>query len=338
MPELPEVETTVRGLVPVLDGRRIASIELRRSDLRRAFPPDLRQRLTGARVIRLGRRGKYGLIETDRGDTLVFHLGMSGSWRLDPAELGPHDHVVVTTEEGRRLALNDPRRFGSLDLVPTDALAKHEPFARMGPEPLGDGFSGASLADALEGRSAPIKALLLDQRIVAGLGNIYVCEALHMAGIAPGRAGGRISRPRLDRLAAAVKEVLVAAVEAGGSTLRDYARPDGELGYFSKQWRVYGREGERCHCGAAIRRRADSVSISPYLTRRPRLVTAAPVRRWRRSGGKARLRSARRASTETSRRPSSTGLRPRTVVSTSGSSGMARRSPHIRVHNCLCPC
>ncbi|WP_114954907.1 bifunctional DNA-formamidopyrimidine glycosylase/DNA-(apurinic or apyrimidinic site) lyase [Sphingosinicella terrae] len=259
MPELPEVETTVRGLAPVLEGRRIASIELRRDDLRRAFPPDLRQRLTGARVTRLGRRAKYGLIETDRGDTLVFHLGMSGSWRLDPAETLAHDHVTIETDEGRRISLNDPRRFGSLDLLATDSLDAAEPFAKMGPEPLGEAFDGAYLERALEGRVAPIKALLLDQRIVAGLGNIYVCEALNLAGIAPGREGGRISRMRLDRLAAAVKSVLEAAIAAGGSTLRDYAQPNGELGYFSASWRVYGREGEACpNCGATIRRRVDS--------------------------------------------------------------------------------
>ncbi|HEX9931804.1 MAG TPA: bifunctional DNA-formamidopyrimidine glycosylase/DNA-(apurinic or apyrimidinic site) lyase [Allosphingosinicella sp.] len=258
MPELPEVETTVRGLRPILEGRRIARAEARRPDLRRAFPPDLRQRLTGATATALRRRAKYGLIDTDRGDTLVFHLGMSGRWRIDPETLGAHDHFVIETAEGRVLALNDPRRFGSVDLLPTASLEAHEPFAGMGPEPLSDAFSSASLEAALAGRSAPLKALLHDQRIVAGLGNIYVCEALHMAGIAPGRAAGRVSRARLGRLVAAVKEVLLAAIEAGGSTLRDYARPDGELGYFSKQWRVYGREGEPCRCGSAIRRRADS--------------------------------------------------------------------------------
>ncbi|HEY0413477.1 MAG TPA: bifunctional DNA-formamidopyrimidine glycosylase/DNA-(apurinic or apyrimidinic site) lyase [Allosphingosinicella sp.] len=258
MPELPEVETTVRGLVPVLEGRRLVRIEARRADLRRAFPPDLRQRLTGARVTGLGRRAKYGLIHTDRGDSMVFHLGMSGRWRIDPAELGAHDHLLLETEEGRRLSLNDPRRFGSVDLVPTPDLEAWPPFAAMGPEPLGDGFTADGLLAALAGRSAPIKAMLLDQRIVAGLGNIYVCEALHMAGIAPDRAAGRLSRPRLERLAAAIREVLVAAIEAGGSSLRDYARPSGELGYFSKQWRVYGREGEACHCGSPIRRRNDS--------------------------------------------------------------------------------
>jgi formamidopyrimidine-DNA glycosylase len=258
MPELPEVETTVRGLAPILEGRRLVRVEAKRADLRRAFPPDLRQRLTGATVIRLGRRAKYGLIDSDRGDTMVFHLGMSGRWRIDPAALGPHDHLLLETDAGRVLALNDPRRFGSVDLVRTDALAAWPPFAAMGPEPLGEEFNAVALAAALEGRSAPIKALLLDQRIVAGLGNIYVCEALHLAKIAPGRAGGRIARDRLERLVEAIRTVLLAAIEAGGSSLRDYARPSGELGYFSKQWRVYGREGEACACGTPIRRRTDS--------------------------------------------------------------------------------
>ena len=258
MPELPEVETTVRGLVPVLEGRRLTSVEVRRADLRRAFPVDLRQRLTGARVTGLGRRAKYGLIDTDRGDTLIFHLGMSGRWRIDPDALGAHDHLVLETEEGRRLALNDPRRFGSVDLVPTEELAAYGPFGRMGPEPLSDAFDAHCLLGALKGRAAPIKAMLLDQRIVAGLGNIYVCEALHIAGIAPSRAAGRISLFRLERLVTAIKEVLVSAIEAGGSTLRDFASPDGELGYFSKQFLVYGREGEACGCGAPVRRRVDS--------------------------------------------------------------------------------
>lgn len=257
MPELPEVETTVRGLRPVLDGQAIASVETRRDDLRRAFPDDLRQRLTGARVTGLGRRAKYGLIDTNRGDTLIFHLGMSGKWRVDPSDIGPHDHVLVETGAGRRLALNDPRRFGSLDLVRTDALSEYAPFVAMGPEPLGEDFTAAYLAAALKGRTAPIKALLLDQKIVAGLGNIYVCEALHIAGIAPVRAGGRIGRPRLAALVDAVRSVLLAAIEAGGSSLRDYAQPGGELGYFSKQFLVYGREGDACRCGAPIRRRAE---------------------------------------------------------------------------------
>jgi formamidopyrimidine-DNA glycosylase len=259
MPELPEVETTVRGLAPILEGHRIESLDLRRSDLRWPFPPDLRQRVTGAVVTGLGRRAKYGLIDTDRGDTMIFHLGMSGHWRIDPSEIGKHDHVVIETDAGRRLALNDHRRFGSLDIARTDEIAAYGPFVKMGPEPLGDDFDGGSLARALDGRAAPIKALLLDQRIVAGLGNIYVCEALNLAQIAPERAGGHIARIRLDRLAEAVQEVLAAAIAAGGSTLRDYVQPDGELGYFSKEWRVYGREGLPCpRCATVIRRRVDS--------------------------------------------------------------------------------
>ena len=258
MPELPEVETTVHGLRDVLEGARLTRVEPRRADLRRVIPVDLRQRLTGATVTGLSRRAKYGLIDTDRGDTLIFHLGMSGRWRVDPAEIGTHDHLVIETEAGRRLALCDPRRFGSLDLVETAALPGFAPFAALGPEPLGPDFTGRYLAAKLEDRIAPIKAMLLDQRIVAGLGNIYVCEALHMAGIAPIREAGRIGRAKLDTLVVAIREVLTAAIEAGGSTLRDYARPDGELGYFSSQWRVYGREGEPCRCGRPVLRRVDS--------------------------------------------------------------------------------
>jgi len=267
MPELPEVETTVRGLAPVLDGRILTHVEPRRADLRWPLPVDLRQRLTGARVTGLARRAKYGLISTDRDDILVFHLGMSGRWRIDPGELGKHDHFLLETDEGRRLALNDPRRFGSLDLVRTDALAAYPPFAAMGPEPLSADFNAEYLEGALDGRVASIKAMLLDQSIVAGLGNIYVCEALHLAGIAPGTAAGRLSPVRLARLVDAVKIVLLAAIEAGGSTLRDYARPDGELGYFSKQWRVYGREGEACRCGSPIRRRTEGGRSTFYCAK-----------------------------------------------------------------------
>ena len=257
MPELPEVETTVRGLTPVLSGRGIARVTLNRADLRRPFPEGLGQRLTGARVTGLGRRAKYGLIHTDRGDTMIFHLGMSGRWRVDPVEPLPHDHLVLETDAGRRLALNDPRRFGSVDLVETAGLDGFAAFAAMGPEPLGAEFDAAYLAGAFAGRAAPVKALLLDQRVVAGLGNIYVCEALHMAGIAPTRAGRDVEGAEAARLVDAIRAVLLAAIEAGGSSLRDYVRPDGELGYFSKQWRVYGREGEACACGATVERRVD---------------------------------------------------------------------------------
>jgi formamidopyrimidine-DNA glycosylase len=252
MPELPEVETTVRGLERVLKGRRIARVEARRADLRRALPVDLGQRLTGACVVDLRRRAKYGLIETDRGDSLVFHLGMSGHWRVDPSEIGKHDHFLIDTDEGRRLALNDARRFGSLDLVRTDELADWPPFKALGPEPLG--LSAQELKRRLAGRSAAIKLLLLDQRIVAGLGNIYVCEALYRAGIHPARAGGSISLDRLKRLVRAIQEVLAEAIMAGGSTLRDFASPDGELGYFSKAFAVYDREGQPCGCGGTVKR------------------------------------------------------------------------------------
>lgn len=258
MPELPEVETTVRGLAPVLTGARIAALTTARDGLRRPFPVDLAQRMTGARITGLSRRAKYGLIDSDRGDTLIFHLGMSGRWRVDPAEAWPHDHLRIETDQGRVLVLNDPRRFGSVDLVPTAALADYPPFAALGPEPLGPALTAAYLAAAFDGRLAPVKALLLDQRIVAGLGNIYVCEALYRAGIAPARAGGRIATARLGALVEAIRAVLAEAIEAGGSTLRDYARPDGELGYFAKDWRVYGREGEPClSCAKPVLRRAE---------------------------------------------------------------------------------
>ncbi len=259
MPELPEVETTVRGLAQVLLGETLARVEPRRGDLRRPFPPDLRQRLTGAKVTSLSRRAKYGLIGTDRDDTLVFHLGMSGRWRVDPEELLPHDHLVIETVAGRRLALNDHRRFGSLDLLPSDALETSTLFRGLGPEPLGDALGWKHLAAAFEGRIAPIKALLLDQRIVAGLGNIYVCEALFIARIKPHKPAGQVSTPALKRLVPAIKQVLTDAIAAGGSTLRDYARPDGELGYFSKQFCVYGREGQPCpRCARPVERRVDS--------------------------------------------------------------------------------
>ncbi|MBO9574195.1 MAG: bifunctional DNA-formamidopyrimidine glycosylase/DNA-(apurinic or apyrimidinic site) lyase [Sphingobium sp.] len=257
MPELPEVETTVAGLRQVLDGATLTNVETRRADMRFPFPVDLRQRLTGARVTGLGRRAKYGLIDTDRGDTMIFHLGMSGRWRIDPGDTAKHDHLILDTPD-HRLALYDPRRFGFVDLVSTGSLLAYPAFAAMGPEPLGDDLSADYFARVLENRVAPIKAMLLDQRIVAGLGNIYVCEALNMAGIAPTREAGKVSKAKLAKLVEAIKTVLRAAIAAGGSTLRDYARPDGELGYFAKEWRVYGREGEACPCGGTVKRRVDS--------------------------------------------------------------------------------
>lgn len=256
MPELPEVETTVRGLERVLKGRRLTRVELRRGDLRRPFPEDLGQRLTGARVVNLGRRAKYGLIATDRGDTMIFHLGMSGHWRVDPQDLDKHDHLVIELEDGRRVSLRDPRRFGSVDLVPTNALADWSAFKALGPEPLSGEIDGAWLKRKFDGRTAAVKLLLLDQRVVAGLGNIYACEALFRARIDPRKEAGRVSKRRLDELATAIPAVLDDAIQAGGSTLRDFIAPDGELGYFSKQFDVYGREGESCRedCPGTVKR------------------------------------------------------------------------------------
>jgi len=254
MPELPEVETTVRGLARYLDGERIARAATHRADLRRPFPLELVQTLTGARVTGLGRRAKYGLIHLDREQTLVFHLGMSGRWRIDPEVIGKHDHLVLETGSGHVMALCDPRRFGSVDLVDTARLEEWPQFAALGPEPMGDDLNPAHLARAFGGRIAAIKQLLLDQRIVAGLGNIYVCEALFRAHIDPRKAGGGVSQPALGRLVIAIKAVLGEAIEAGGSSLRDFAQPDGQLGYFSKHFDVYDREGEPCACGGSITR------------------------------------------------------------------------------------
>ena len=268
MPELPEVETTVRGLARYLDGARLERVELRRANLRRPFPLDLVQVLTGATVTGLGRRAKYGLIHTDRRQTMVFHLGMSGRWRIEPEELGKHDHLVLETGAGHRLSLCDPRRFGSVDLVEEAQLEAWPAFAALGPEPLGEALSAAHLKAALAGRRATIKLMLLDQRIVAGLGNIYVCEALFRAGIDPRKPAGKVTAPALARLVPQIKAVIAEAIEAGGSTLRDYAQPDGQLGYFSKRFDVYDRAGQPCsRCGAPIQRFAQSGRSSWHCSR-----------------------------------------------------------------------
>ncbi len=265
MPELPEVETVVRGLTPIWDGQRFKRVEARRPDLRFPLPEDLGQRLVGATVTGLSRRAKYGLVHTDRGDTMIFHLGMSGRMRLDPPEIGKHDHVIFETEAGQVVAFNDARRFGSLDFARTEALAAHPPLAGLGPEPLSADFSADHLEAALEGRLAPVKALLLDQRLVAGLGNIYVCEALFMAGVHPERLGQDVTRDEVRRLVPAIKSVLESAIAAGGSSLRDHVQVDGELGYFQKQWSVYGREGEACGtCAKPVERRVQSGRSSFY--------------------------------------------------------------------------
>jgi formamidopyrimidine-DNA glycosylase len=272
MPELPEVETVRRGLSPVLAGARLSRIEARRPDLRFPFPQGFVQRLTGAVIEKLDRRAKYLLAPLDRGDVLVMHLGMSGRFEIArpegserpgefhyAADPDPrHAHVVFETEAGGRVTYYDPRRFGFMGLIPAEALATHPWFAGMGPEPFDPAFDGGYLARAFAGRRQGPKTLLLDQRIVAGLGNIYVCEALHRARISPLRPAGEIARARLDRLAVAVREVLAEAIAAGGSTLRDYAAADGALGYFQHNFRVYDREGERCptpNCRGTIQRK-----------------------------------------------------------------------------------
>ena len=210
--------------------------------------------MAGATITSLGRRAKYGLINTDRDQAMIFHLGMSGRWRVDPQELLPHDHLVIETDAGRRVALNDPRRFGSVDLWPSSDIGSFPAFIGLGPEPLGPELTAAGLKQALHGRRASIKLMLLDQRIVAGLGNIYVCEALNRAGINPQRPAGQVGRAALARLVPAIRAVLAEAIAAGGSTIRDYLQPDGELGYFANSWRVYGREGQRCPCGGTVER------------------------------------------------------------------------------------
>lgn len=255
MPELPEVETVMRGLEPAWVGQRFDRVTLNRDGLRRPFPEGLGQRLTGATVIACRRRAKYGLVDTDRGDTMIIHLGMSGRMRLDPGELLKHDHVVFDTGNGRRVAFNDARRFGSIDLVASASAEAHPLLAGIGPEPLGPDFNAAILAAAFDGRAAPVKALLLDQRIVAGLGNIYVCEALFRSGIRPTRSGGSVSRKSIARLAQAIVDVLREAIAAGGSSLRDHAAPDGTLGYFQKGFQVYGQEGNGCSaCARPVER------------------------------------------------------------------------------------
>jgi formamidopyrimidine-DNA glycosylase len=249
MPELPEVETVVRGLRPVLVGQRLARVELHREGLRWPFPDGLVQRLTGATVTGIERRAKYGLIATDRDDTLIFHLGMSGRMRLDPHAIGKHDHAVFTTGDGQTIAFNDARRFGSLDLVPSAELPSYPAFVALGPEPLGPELTPDYLKAKFTARAAPIKPLLLDQRIVAGLGNIYACEALYIAGIDPRRSAGSISAAKLKRLVPAIHTTLESAIAAGGSSLRDHLQVDGTLGYFQKSFCVYGREGEPCPDG-----------------------------------------------------------------------------------------
>jgi formamidopyrimidine-DNA glycosylase len=242
-----------------MSGRRIVRAELRRPDLRRPFPPDLHERLQDARIGELSRRGKYILIELDDSGTLLLHLGMSGRITTgtadQPAE--KHDHVVLTLDDGTVVRFNDTRRFGTLDYMLRGREAAHPLLAALGPEPLEPGFDGAYLSRALAGKLTPIKSALLDQKVVAGLGNIYVCEALYRAGISPRRLAATCTGVRAARLAAAIREVLDEAIAAGGSSLRDYVQANGELGYFQHRWAVYGKEGRPCPgctCAEGVRR------------------------------------------------------------------------------------
>lgn len=277
MPELPEVETVRRGLEPVMSGQIIAKADVRRPDLRWPFPERMAARLTGARIERLGRRAKYILADLDRGETLIIHLGMSGRMTIQGEGLGvfhqpispleKHDHVVFDMENGVRVVFNDARRFGAMDLIETARVEEHPLLARLGPEPLGNAFDAPHLAAAFKGKRSPVKTALLDQRIVSGLGNIYVCEALWRSGISPKRLAGRISRAKVDSLTVAIRDVLTEATEAGGSSLKDYRQADGELGYFQHSFATYDQEGNACRtldCAGIIHRIVQSGRSSFY--------------------------------------------------------------------------
>ena len=270
MPELPEVETVRRALAPAMEDRQILHAHVGRPDLRWPLPDQLASRLEGRAVGRLQRRGKYVLLPLDQGETMLLHLGMSGSIRIHQAQppIGKHDHIVLTMGSGMAnaaqswIVFNDPRRFGWLDLYRGEV---HPMLGGMGPEPLGNSFSADYLVAALAGRKGPIKTALLDQALVAGIGNIYACEALFMAGLSPRRKAGTIRGGRADRLVAAIRSVLASAIEDGGTSLRDHVQPGGEIGYFVQRLTVYGRDGQLCGtCGATIRRIIQSGRSSFY--------------------------------------------------------------------------
>ena len=270
MPELPEVETVRRGLTPVLEGATLSRVTVRRPDLRFAFPERFAERLEGATVLHIDRRAKYLLMRLSTQETWITHLGMTGRFTLDGDPMGlfedvvptggKHEHFVACADRNgqlTRLGYADARRFGFMGLIPTDQVDDHPWFRQLGPEPLGNGFSGAHLAEAFASRKQNIKVSLLDQTVVAGLGNIYVCEALYRSGISPETAAGKISKPRLNRLATEVRHVLDDAIRAGGSTLKDFANVEGGQGYFQHSFDVYGREGQPCRteaCKGAIQR------------------------------------------------------------------------------------
>ena len=267
MPELPEVETVRRGLTPAMEGAIITRADVNRPDLRWPFPPNMAARLTGTRVLSLRRRSKYILIDLSSGESLLIHLGMSGRMLVSGDPLGQfvhdhpapekHDHVVLHMDNGARITFNDPRRFGAMDLLETATAAAHKLLADLGPEPLGNDFNDPHLIAAFSGKNSPVKSALLDQHIVSGLGNIYVCEALYRARINPVTKAGKLPRARVAALVPIIRTVLSDAIEAGGSTLKDFKQADGELGYFQHRFDVYGREGDPCHspgCSATISR------------------------------------------------------------------------------------
>jgi formamidopyrimidine-DNA glycosylase len=249
MPELPEVETVMRGLQSRLEGRILRRAVARRPDMRWPLPPGLAATLIGARVAGFRRRAKYILMRLDSGWSVLIHLGMSGRMVVEPMgrnDITLHEHIELETDDGWRVGFVDPRRFGSVDLIETEREDQHRLLAGLGPEPLEDAFSVAVLDAALAGKKTPIKAALLDQKIVAGLGNIYVCEALFRAAVSPLRLAASVPGARSKRLVPAIKQTLTEAIAAGGSSLRDYVQTNGELGYFQHAWKVYGREGEPC--------------------------------------------------------------------------------------------
>lgn len=275
MPELPEVETVCRGLKPVLEGARLARVVARRPDLRFPLPDGFGQRLTGRVVRVLKRRAKYLLFHLDDASVLIAHLGMSGRFKIlqEDLPLEPHDHVIFSTDGALSVRFNDPRRFGFMDLTTEEALAEHAMLRKLGPEPLGADFNGAVLAENLNGKRTPIKAALLDQRVVSGVGNIYACEALYRAGISPRRLASTIQGGRAEKLAKAVKDVLAEAIEAGGSSLKDHRQPSGELGYFQHNFGVYGRAGAPCpdcDCSGGVRQIVQSGRSTFYCSRRQR--------------------------------------------------------------------
>ena len=276
MPELPEVETVCRGLRPKLEGHVLVDVIQRRPDLRFPLPENFAERLQGRTIERIDRRAKYILAHLDDGWTLIAHLGMSGRMTLTdeaPPAADKHDHIEFRTDEGTTVRFNDPRRFGSMDLIRTAELNAHPILASLGPEPLSNSFNEVALSIALRGRKTPIKSALLDQKIVAGLGNIYVCEALFRAGISPKRMAYTIPGQRAARLVTAIRDVLNAAIAAGGSSLRDYVQTNGKLGYFQHNWRVYDREGETCAhngCGGTIRRIVQSGRSTFYCGKHQR--------------------------------------------------------------------